>query len=206
MYGLPFPPAAERIGQLAEAIEVCKLLWTERRATFRGRWFALTDALCEPKPVQQPHPPIWVGGGGERRTLRVVARHADGWNYFLGPIAQVEQKLAVLRGHCREVGRDVDEIRKSLVGAFIVRDDPAQVEEEVARFARERQLPAERARAMVVAGTPEEVAERLVPYAELGIDLFLLQDRAPFDYETLRLLAERVAPRVRERVPVAGGR
>lgn len=197
MYGLPFPPAPVRLAQLDEAIRVCKLLWTEERADFAGEYFTLAGAVCEPKPIQRPGPPIWIGGMGERRTLRVVAEQADGWNAFPLPVPHLRQKLDALRGHCAAMGRDYDAIRKQLVCTAIVRADPARVEEELARFAGERQAPPERARQMAIAGTPEEVAARLAPYVDLGFDMFLLLERAPLDYETLRLFMAEVAPRLR---------
>ncbi len=197
MYGLPFPPASVRIAQMDEAIRVCKLLWTEERADFRGKYFTLADAVCAPKPAQRPHPPIWIGGGGEQKTLRVVAEHADGWNAFPAPIPQLQHKLDVLRGHCDAVGRDDNAISKQLVCSVIVRTDPVQVEAEMARFAAERQMPPERARQMAIAGTPEEVAARLAPYLGLGFDMFLVMERTPLDHETLRLFIEDVAPRLR---------
>ena len=197
MYGLPFPPASTRLAELDEALRVCKLLWSEERASFAGRHFTLSDAVCAPKPLQRPHPPIWIGGMGEQKTLRLVAEHADGWNAFPLPVAQLQQKLDILRGHCDAVGRDIGVIRKQLGCNIIVRSDPAQVEQEVARFAQERQLPPERARYMVIAGTPEQVATSLVPYLTLGFDMFLLLERVPLDYETLRLFMESVAPRLR---------
>ncbi len=204
MYGLPFPPTSVRIAQLDEAIQVCKLLWTEERATFAGTHFTLTDAVCTPKPVQLPHPPIWIGGGGEQKTLRVVAAHADGWNAFPASVPQVQHKLDVLRSHCDVLGRDYDAIRKQLVCNVIVRTDPAQVAEELTHFAQERHIPTERARQMVIAGTPEEVAAALAPYIALGFTMVLLMERTPLDDETLRLFMQHVAPRLRVGVHAAG--
>jgi F420-dependent oxidoreductase-like protein len=198
MYGLAFPPASVRIAQLDEAIRVCKLLWTQERTNFAGTYFTLTDAVCAPKPVQTPHPPIWIGGGGERKTLRVVAEHADGWNAFPAPLPVLEHKLDVLRDHCAAVGRDYDAIRKQMALNVIVRPGAAQVAEEVARFAAERHLPVEQARQWAIAGTPGEVAARLAPYVGLGFDTFLLMERTPLDHETLRLCMQEVAPRLRE--------
>jgi F420-dependent oxidoreductase-like protein len=200
MYGLPFPPASVRIAQMDEAIRVCKLLWTLERSDFTGKHFTLADAVCAPKPVQKPHPPIWIGGGGEQKTLRVVAEHADGWNAFPAPIPQLQHKLDVLRGHCEAAGRAYDAIRKQMGGNVIVRGDAPQVEGEVARFAAERHLPIEQARQWAIAGTPEEVAAQLAPYVDIGFDTFLLMERTPLDHETLRLFMQEVAPRLRAAV------
>jgi F420-dependent oxidoreductase-like protein len=196
MYGLPFPPASVRIAQMDEAIQVCKLLWTQERADFAGTYFTLADAVCTPKPLQRPHPPIWIGGGGEQKTLRVVAEHADGWNAFPAPIPQLQHKLEVLRGHCVSAGRDFDAIRLQLGSTVIVRTDPTQVEAELARFAAERHVPRERAQQMAIVGTPEEVAAQLTPYIDLGFEMFLLMERTSLDYETTQLFMQAVVPRL----------
>ena len=198
MYGLPFPPAAVRLEQLDEAIRVCKSLWTKERSDFVGKHYTLTGAVCEPKPVQKPHPPIWVGGMGEKKTLRIVAEHADGWNAFPLSIPQMREKLDVLRDHCAAVGRDFDSISKQLGVRAIVREDPNEVEAELALFAERSQLPLERGRQMAIAGTPEEVAESLLPYVEVGFDWFVLMERVPLDYDTLQLFMREVVPRLRE--------
>jgi F420-dependent oxidoreductase-like protein len=198
MYGLPFPSAGERLAQLDEALHVCRLLWTQERSDYAGQYFTLKDAVCEPKPLQKPYPPIWIGGGGERKTLRIVAEHADGWNAFPMPIAQLQHKLDVLRQHCDAVGRDYDAIRKQLVCTAIVRNSAAEVRAALAQFAQERQVPLARAAQMAIAGTPEEVAAALVPSMQLGFDMFLLMERAPLDYESLQLFMQAVALRLRE--------
>jgi len=113
MHGLPFPSPADRLRMLDESIQAMKLLWTERRATFAGRFYQLADAIAEPKPVQKPHPPIWIGGSGPKRTLRVVARHADVWNSSSGPVDDMKALLAILHEHCAKVGRDPKAIRLS---------------------------------------------------------------------------------------------
>ena len=197
MYGIPFPAAGVRLGQLDEALQVCRLLWTEERSNFSGKYFTLADAVCAPKPIQRPYPPIWVGGMGEQKTLRIVAEHADGWNAFPLPVPQLQHKLDVLHGHCTAVGRDYNTIQKQLGVNLIVRSDPGEVEAELGRFAAERQLPPERARMMAMAGTPEEVAGILTPYLKLGFTHFIMLERAPLDYETLRLVIAEVAPRLR---------
>jgi F420-dependent oxidoreductase-like protein len=198
MYGLPFPPAAVRLEQLDEAIQVCKSLWTKERSDFVGKHYTLTSAACEPKPVQKPHPPIWVGGMGEKKTLRIVAEHADGWNAFPLPIPQMREKVDVLRDHCAAVGRDFDSISKQLGIRAIVREDPNEVEAELAHFAEQSQLPLDRARQMAIAGTPAEVADSLLPYVDVGFDWFLLMERMPLDYDTLQLFMREVVPRLRD--------
>lgn len=118
MLGLEFPGVRERIERLDEACEVARLLWTGERVDFEGRYYRLENAVHNPPPVQRPGPPLWIGGGGERRTLRVVARHADVWNIIGGHIDDAVRKSEVLDRHCEEVGRDPGEIRRSVQCRF----------------------------------------------------------------------------------------
>jgi F420-dependent oxidoreductase-like protein len=113
-YGIPFYPAGERIRRLGEACEVIRLLWTEQTATFAGQYYQLTEARCEPKPVQQPHPPVVIGGHGERLTLRVVAQHADIWNTVPDSAEEYQRKYAALEAHCAAIGRDPTTIERSV--------------------------------------------------------------------------------------------
>ena len=194
MYGLPFPSAAVRLAQLDEALQVCKLLWTHERSDFLGEHFRLDGAVCEPKPLQRPHPPIWVGGMGEQKTLRIVAEHADGWNAFPLPVDQLAHKLSVLADHCQKIGRDVGTIGKQLVVSAIVRPTSAGARAELPTFAEERQVPPERAAQMAIVGSPEDVAAQLRPYAALGFGMFVLMERNPVDHETVQLFIQQVAP------------
>jgi F420-dependent oxidoreductase-like protein len=114
MYGIPLYAPAERIHRLDEACEVIRLLWTEPVANFAGRYYQLTDARSEPKPVQKPHPPFVLGGSGERLTLRVVAKHADIWNFAGGTAEDFAHKSAILDEHCAAIGRDPSEIERSI--------------------------------------------------------------------------------------------
>jgi F420-dependent oxidoreductase-like protein len=114
MYGLPYPSTADRIRALGEACHVIKAMWTQELATFDGRYYTLTDARCEPKPVQTPHPPITIGGSGERLTLRVVARHADRWNFNGKTVEDFVRLNGVLDEHCAAVGRDPRTIERSV--------------------------------------------------------------------------------------------
>ena len=114
MYGIPLYAPGERIRRLGEACEVMRLLWTETRANFDGKYYQLKDALCEPKPVQKPHPPFVIGGSGEQLTLRVVAKYASVWNFVGGSIEDFRHKNEVLNGHCAAIGRDTSEIERSI--------------------------------------------------------------------------------------------
>ena len=132
MLGLPFGTARDRADWLEEALPIIRSLWTEPRTTFPGKQYLLTEAVAEPKPVQTPHPPIWIGGVGRRRTLRMAAEHAAVWNAPGGSPAEVAELSAVLDGHCADVGRDPAEIRRSV--QIRVPADPAGLVDQVAGF------------------------------------------------------------------------
>ncbi len=128
MLGIPFPPVGQRIRRLGEACQVFRALWTEDVASFDGRYYALADAVSNPKPLQKPYPPIWIGGSGEKLTLRVVAEHADVWN-VMGSVQECVRKAGVLAEHCEAVGRDPSEIRHSVQLRFDPADPEASVRE-----------------------------------------------------------------------------
>jgi F420-dependent oxidoreductase-like protein len=114
MLGLPFGTKGERADWLEEACELIRSLWTQQRTSFDGKHYKLTGAIAEPKPVQQPHPPIWIGGSGRERTLRITARYADVWNAAGGSPEAVAQASLVLDQRCAEIGRDPAQIRRSV--------------------------------------------------------------------------------------------
>lgn len=122
MLGLPFPAHGPRIASLDEACAVMKALWTEPRASFKGRHFTLREAIAEPKPLQRPHPPLWIGGSGERKLLRVVARHADVWNHTSSDPEHSARLARVLDEHCVSVERDPASVARSV--QFFYRGDP----------------------------------------------------------------------------------
>ena len=113
MLGLEFGTAGQRIARLEEACQMLELLFREERASFDGRWYRLDAAIANPKPVQRPGPPLWIGGSGERKTLRVVAKHADVWNGAGSDAAEFARLSGVLDRHCADVGRDPAAIRRS---------------------------------------------------------------------------------------------
>ena len=132
MLGLRFGTARERADRLEEALPIIRSLWTQPRTTFTGKHYLLAEAVAEPKPVQTPHPPIWIGGVGRRRTLRMAAEHAAVWNAPGGSPEEVTELSAVLDGHCADIGRDPAEIRRSV--QLRVPADVAGLVEQVAGF------------------------------------------------------------------------
>jgi F420-dependent oxidoreductase-like protein len=117
MLGVPLGPPAERVDRLTESCQVLKMLWTEPTATFRGRYYQLDDAIANPKPVQRPYPPLWIGGSGEKRTLRVVAEHADAWINGNRPGADPGDLVRLSRlvdQYCTDISRDPAEIRRAV--------------------------------------------------------------------------------------------
>jgi F420-dependent oxidoreductase-like protein len=110
--GIPFPPTGERVDRLEEAIAVVKALMTTDGATFEGRHYQVRDASYRPRPVQKPHPPLWIGAGGRRRTIPLAARHADVWHSF-GSVDDLKAKAAILDEHARKAGRDPADIVRS---------------------------------------------------------------------------------------------
>jgi F420-dependent oxidoreductase-like protein len=196
-YGYEFPEAKVRIGMLREAVEVVKAMWTEPDATYEGRYYRLAGAQCDPKPLQQPHPPIWIGGGGEQITLRVVARLADKSN-FGGKPEEWGHKRDVLHGHCKDVGRDASEIELTWSPEVCVRETEAEVREvAAAREHRGWREPFESWQAGNLVGTPEQVAEKIRTYVDLGCTYFVPWCTDYPDHTTLKLFAEKVIPEFR---------
>jgi len=211
-YGIPYPSPKERLDRLEEAVQVLRLLFTEKQANFAGTYYQLNAALCEPKPIQQPHPPIMIGGGGEKRTLRITAKYADAWNGELGP-RQMAHKIAVLHEHCRAVGRDPSEIELSILLRTeaeleanydsMVRSGNLIVEGERQRLIAEG-VPTseldERTRAavgeMFLPDDEAKAVDRLSQYAALGITHFIVIRRPPYDLKAIERLITHVAPRV----------
>ena len=114
--GLFFPPTAERFERLEETLQICLQMWSDSEAPYDGRHHQLSRTLNSPQALSRPHPPILIGGGGEKKTLLLVARYAQSTNLFAGP--ELGRKLAVLRQHCDDVGRDFDEIEKTVTYRF----------------------------------------------------------------------------------------
>jgi F420-dependent oxidoreductase-like protein len=195
--GLDFASAAGRAARLDEALHVLRRLFSEDAPSFDGRHYRLAAAPSLPRPVQRPHPPIHVGGAGEKRTLPIVARHADVWNCPTYALADLPRKLDVLREECRRIGRDPATLRVTEEAVCALVADASQVAEARALAERRFAGPGWGFAAGGYCGTPADVVARIRERAALGVSgfVFFLHDRgAP---ETLRLLAEEVVPALR---------
>lgn len=175
-YGFSFPEARSRIERLEEAVAILKTLWTEEKASFKGKHYEVNGAVCEPKPLQKPHPPITIGGSGEKLTLNVTARYADRCDFgYLPSIDLYKRKIAVLEAHCRAVGRDPNEIELSCWpgGQVLI----ASSQKDLSRIILERKpknVSLKDFENLNLAGTPDVCLKKLQPYLDLGFTHFML--------------------------------
>jgi F420-dependent oxidoreductase-like protein len=161
--GLPFPPRAERFERLEEALEICMQMWSDADHPYQGKHYRLERTLNSPQPLTKPHPPILIGGGGEKKTLRLVAKYAQACNLFSTP--ELEHKLDVLRGHCADVGRDYDDIEKTVMFPLDPGPDGEKVDSLLEELRRLAALGIEEAHGIV----PE--VWKIAPLERLGRDV-----------------------------------
>lgn len=196
-YDIPFPNIGTRLAMLDEACQVIRSLWEDEITNTDGEHFRLAGAHLCPKPLQRPLPLI-IGGGGEQ-LLPVVARHADIWNTLAGDPASYGRKLDALTRHCDSIGRDPAGIRKSITFRALLAEDEGEARRRELKM-REK-VPADWPvwSEYLVFGTPQQCADRLQPYLNLGVGDFVLGARPPVDWTTVELFAQRVAPALRQR-------
>lgn len=174
-YGYPFPPLKVRMEQLEEAAQIVRAMWTTQPATFEGQHYCIRDAYCDPQPVAAI--PLLVGGGGEQRTLAIVARYADWWNYNSSTVEEYAHKVSVLKKHCESVGRDIKDIRLTYLATLSVAEDPAQVIRNPEKH--------------YIAGNATEVIQELEQFSAIGVTHFIF--RIP-NLATLEHFVTAVAP------------
>ena len=183
-YGYEFPSAKERIAQMVEGIKVMRAMWTESPATYKGRYYQIENAYCEPRP--EPPPPIMIGGDGEQLTLRAVAEHADWWNALMRPLPVLRHKIDVLAEHCRAVGRDPASIRKTITRTVYLAKSRAEAEQWAGDKLKADNPP--------FAGEPAALIEHLQELSELGFDLFQMVFAGFPDTRDMRLFVDEVLP------------
>jgi F420-dependent oxidoreductase-like protein len=186
-YGLHFGGVGERLRMLEEYIQCVRGLLTQDRTTFSGEFFHLDDAQCEPKPAQE-RLPIWIGGGGERTTLRIAAQYADGWNVPFIPPEEWARKASVLEEHCAAVGRNPAELTKSVnVGMAFTDEELRRQFGPMSNYVKPG----------VLSGSVHEMVDKVGAYVEAGAAMVILALRAPFDRDGLLRFAKEVMPAVR---------
>jgi alkanesulfonate monooxygenase SsuD/methylene tetrahydromethanopterin reductase-like flavin-dependent oxidoreductase (luciferase family) len=175
-YGFGFPKPSIRIERLGEALNVIRSLWTQDKANFQGKHYSLTDAICEPKPLQKPYPPITVGGSGELLMQKVTAPYANRFDWgFLPSIEEYKSKLEFLDKQCAKIGRNFDEIEKSCWpgGQVLIAKNQRELDEKISRC-KPANVSLENFKKTATAATSREFVERLKVYSDLGVSYFML--------------------------------
>lgn len=189
-YGIDYPPANERLSRLEEAIQIIRKMWTEEpSASFKGKYYQINNAYCNPKPIQKPTPPILVGGSGEKRTLKIVAKYADACNLF-GSTDTVKRKLNILKEHCKSIGRDYDSILKTKLGFVVIENDKQTVEKKIHDFFKG--MPEEQIREFAIYGTPEDVSRQIELLEEVGIQYLIVDLEPSKELEALDVFANKI--------------
>ena len=196
-YGVPFPRIGERIAQLDEGVEIIRRMWTEPRPVFQGKYYAIEGALCDPPPVQRPHPPIWIGGEGDR-LHRVAARATDGVNVRWWSPQRIAARGPYLDAACREFGRDPRALRRSVTALLVADRDASRAAAGRERF---HTIPADGH----VAGTSADCVARIREYVAAGVRHFLFAIPDVASSDGLELAGREILPAVRHEV-AAGAR
>jgi len=200
-YGYEFPKPSVRIGMLGEAVEIMRRMWTEDEVHYDGKFYKVDGAINQPKPLQEPHIPIWIAGGGEKLTLRIAAEHAAYTNFGVS-LASFEHKSAVLRDHCAEVGTDFEAIVRSVNFPVVCEETEGAVEDRIAWIKDHylKLVPEDRAERSAglhrpMSGTPDQLVEKLRPWANAGMGYALMYfAEAGYDTNGLELFASEVIP------------
>ena len=183
-YGYDFPPHATRINQLDEAITIIKAMWSnERSASFEGKYYKLKDAICNPKPIQKPHPIIMIGGSGEKYLLKVAAKHADRYNLFFGSPSDMKRKISLLKEYCKSLESNIGtnyhkDIQYSVVLPCIIRDSEEEVNKIIEQYKREDKTAEQYLKDLVggiTIGVPERILKGIHEYLDLGVTHFIFQ-------------------------------
>ncbi|MDE1766820.1 MAG: TIGR03560 family F420-dependent LLM class oxidoreductase [Thaumarchaeota archaeon] len=175
-YGYKFDNAMSRIEQLDESLTIIKKMWKNEKSSFRGRHYSIKNAVCSPKPVQSPHPPVMVGGAGNR-LMEVVARHATRYNHPFGTPETLEEKINLLKAKCKLAKREHGEIENSVLLRVLVGKDGDDVKQIISTLKKKNESISDfvlRSRDSIALGTPDEVAEYLKRYQKIGISYFIV--------------------------------
>ncbi len=193
-YGYGFPDIPNRMRAFREAVEIVTRMWTHEKASFKGQYYTIDGAINEPKGVQKPHLPLWLGGGGEKVTLKLVAQFAQGCNVGGGIPDDIRHKLGVLREHCNALGRDYNEITRSTGMNVFILDGGEDAEKATAKARGKTSL--EDFKKGVLVGTVAQISERVEQIAEAGADYIIMSfPRVAYDHTLLQRFAAEVMPK-----------
>jgi alkanesulfonate monooxygenase SsuD/methylene tetrahydromethanopterin reductase-like flavin-dependent oxidoreductase (luciferase family) len=170
-YGIPYPKHAHRIRMLKEATELIERMWVEDKVTFSGRYYQTKEAVCNPKPVQKPRIPLWIGGRGEK-LLDTVSSFADGYNLNEGTIDEFKQRLPKLRDLCRQKGRDYESIEKSWLGTVLIGKTTEEANSKLKQY-QPTSISSERYLRPALLGNPDDCIKKIEQYKELGVSHFI---------------------------------
>jgi alkanesulfonate monooxygenase SsuD/methylene tetrahydromethanopterin reductase-like flavin-dependent oxidoreductase (luciferase family) len=211
-YGLLAESEDDAIARFEEAIQLIQTMWREERPTFQGRFYSLDGAVCNPKPVQQPSIPLWIGSGGGprpderplvRKVLPVIARYADWWNITPTPLDGLARVLPLLKAACEREGRDYASLGKSLETQIMVAESPSQLaalQEQITARNPQRYQDWNALSEQFIIGDVPTVTRRIEEYANMGIDCFMFWFMDYPSHAGLRCFAEEVMPKFRTRV------
>ena len=198
-YGFSFNSIKVRIERLNEAVEIIKKLWTEKKISYNGKHYIIKDAICKPKPVQNPHPPIIIGGGGEKLMSKLTAKYADRYDWGYLPSSELYlHKLKILENNCSAIGRPFDDIEKSCwpVGQIFIGKDKKDLKETVPQWVPEG-VKVKDFLATNFVGTPEDYLKQIRFYINLGVTYFMLFFADTPNLEGLKIFAENVVKKCR---------
>jgi len=196
-YGYDFPSTVVRIEQLDEAVSIIKAMWSKQKASFKGKYYTIKNAICNPKPLQKPHPTIMIGGSGEKYLFRVVAKHADRYNHPCGSVDLLKQKISKLKEHCTNIGRNPKEIEYSVLIACLIGEEDKMIKEIVNQRKKQvhgMQQVREAENASLV-GSPENIISGLNRYINIGITHFIM-DFVGLSENTIKLFDSSVIKKI----------
>lgn len=193
-YGIPFERMMTRVEMLEETLQILKQMWSKERVNFKGKHHSLKDAINSPKPLQKPHPPIWIGGGGER-ILRLVAKFGDGCNFDGSPF-EYQCRLRILEKYCKEIGRNIESIRKSIELGTIITKKKNGINKQIRKYKvlTAPHLTMEEFMKRRLIGTPEDCIKKINEYLDVGVTDFMLYFLGPANTNNLRLFGEHIIP------------
>jgi len=198
-YGYQFDSASTRIEQLDESLIIIKKMWQKEKASFKGKHYSIKNAICSPKPIQEPHPPIMVGGAGQK-LIAVAAKHATRYNHPFGTPEILLSKIEMLKTQCKKTKRNFDEIENSVLLRVLVGKDKDDLKQELAQLKKKNESISEfimRSKDSIALGTPNEVIEHLQKYVNIGISYFIVNFIGLSNsLEMLSLFSKKVRPRL----------